>query len=112
MLSSSRLTLGLLIVLIVWCQTESFLVNTAVTNGNIRHKAKANLRITTLRSDSFTRIRGGKIEHSAKSLFETIPKSAFAKNLVAVLHTFVDPAITGGFLSGGLHAITGTHRYQ
>lgn len=77
------------------------------TSIHTRNRLIEHLRPISMNRPMFTRIRGGDVRSSAASFFESIPKSGLATSLATVLHSFVDPAITGGFLSGGLHAVTG-----
>jgi hypothetical protein len=53
--------------------------------------------------------RGGQAGIALGSTLEGLGKSRALKSLSRVLTSIVDPAISGGLLSGGLHAITGTY---
>lgn len=92
----------MLVAFLAMSQAESFKVSTVARNLHPRCKLD-------LQCKSFAHIRGGQYRFASNPLFDSINKDNFATVLGDVLHTFVDPTITGGFLSGGLHAVTGTY---
>jgi hypothetical protein len=94
--------LGLLVQFLAMSQAESFKVSTVARSLHPRCKID-------IQCKSFAHIRGGQSPFVSNPLFDSINKGNFAAVLGDVLHTFVDPTITGGFLSGGLHAVTGTY---
>lgn len=54
-----------------------------------------------------TVLRGGQVGVSSATFLEQLNSKVVLRRLALLLHTFVDPVISGGLLSGGLHAITG-----
>lgn len=52
-------------------------------------------------------LRGGQLSLSGSKYLKRLSSKGVIKQLAFLLHSFVDPVISGGLLSGGLHAITG-----
>lgn len=104
---SKACVLGLLVAIVAWCQAESYSIRTRVASVLPTYARSKRPIAVDLQLDAVVRIRGGGIVSSAKSMWETLPKGSVPNSLAKMLHTFVDPAITGGLLSGGLHAVTG-----
>jgi len=108
MWNSKACILGFLVAFVAWCQAESFSIGTRVTSVQSAYARSKRVNVVDLRHNAAFQIRGGGIVSSAKSMWETLPSGSVPNSLAKMLHTFVDPAITGGLLSGGLHAVTGT----
>ena len=67
----------------------------SLQTGYLLNKNKSNMHM-----------RGGEISLISTSL-KGIEQSALIRGLAEIVTSVVDPAISGGLLSGGLHAITG-----
>ena len=100
--------LGFLVAIVAWCQAESFSICTRFTSVKSAYARSKRVNVVDLRHYAAFQIRGGGIVSSAKSMWETLQSGSVHNSLAKMLHTIVDPAITGGLLSGGLHAVTGT----
>lgn len=74
------------------------------------HHARATKGQIMNNKHTYLLYRGGQAPLAAATAADIAKRGSLpiVKNLVKVFASVVDPAISGGLLSGGLHAITGT----
>lgn len=108
MWKSKASLLCFLVAIVAWCQADSFLIGNRINGVRPKHLLRNIHGVAGVQQlKVVAQVRGGGVYSSTKSMWEALPQGSLSKGLANVIHSFVDPAITGGLLSGGLHAVTG-----